>query len=455
MTLSERKTLMQHSPSLPWRALKGALAVGVAAAASLALAGVASADVLVITPDSGGSDHLTAAITTANTNAAASNTIVLQPGQYAPAHQPITISKNLNIVADHSFQCPPATGPCVEVTGAVANAATADNLFLVNSGVNLRLDGFNLDNGGAVTFADVMVNGTLTTWGMTFDGAFGYSVVTGPTGTATLNDTLINSDLSNQIRNNGHLALNNVDIVSGGGNAIENNGTDTITNTVIANNFSGPTKAGCTGNATSNAPAPGSIDDIGTCGFAHSNDPNIDNFVPLGDDGNGGPALSMDFTASAPTHGIGVNCPTTDSRFFVNPSNGSGGRTCDAGELTDGATQETAAPTCQITSTAADRSSQTVTVADTASGEGPQSSPVTDNPSNTPATAYPPPAAVPVPSYAVSNAQISNGSIAAFMPFTAPSNNGVTITASKTTAGTPTQWSFTGINWAGVSKNCF
>lgn len=455
MTLSERKTLMKHSPSLPWRALKGALALGVVAAASLALAGVASADVLVIAPDTSGSDHLTAAITTANGNAAASNTIVLQPGTYAPLHQPITISKNLNIVADHSFQCPPATGPCIQVSGATANAATQDNLFVVNSGVTLRLDGFNLNNGGAVTFAAVQVNGTLTTWGMAFDGSFGYSVVTGPTGTATLNDTLINSDLSNQIRNNGHLTLNGVDIVSGTGNAIENNGTDTITNTIVANNTIGANKAGCTGNPPSNAPAPGSIDDVGTCGFAHSNDPNIDNFVPLGDDGNGGPALTMDFTSASPTAGIGVNCPTTDGRFFVNPSNGSGGRTCDAGEVTDGATQQTTAPTCRITSTAADRSSQTVTVADTSSGIGPQISPVTDNPTNTPATAYPPPAAVPVPSYAVSNAQISNGSIAAFMPFTAPSNTGVTITASKTTAGTPTQWSFTGINWAGISNNCF
>jgi hypothetical protein len=455
MTLSERKTLMKHSPSSPWRALKGALALGAAAAASLALAGVASANVIVIAPDSAGSDHLTAAITQANGNSATSNTIVLQPGQYVPAHQPITITKNLNIVADHSFQTPMGTGPGIEVSGAAANAAAQDNFFVVPGGVTLRLDGFNLDNAGATTFASVQVNGTLTTWGMTFDGAEGYSVVAGPTGTANLTDTLINSDLAAQLRNNDIMNLNNVDIVSGGGNAIENNGTLNVTNTVVANNFQGATKAGCVGNPPANAPAPGSIDDVGTCHFQDSNDSNIDNFVPFGDDGNGGPALTMDFTSASPTHNFGVNCPTTDARFFVNPPNGLGGRTCDSGELTDGATQQVTGPSCSISSTAADHSSQTVTVADLNSGIGPQSSPVTDNPSNTPATAYPPPAAVPVPGYAVSNLQISNGSIAAFNPFAAPSNNGVTITASKTTAGTTTQWSFTGINWAGISHNCF
>jgi hypothetical protein len=459
MTLSERKTLMKHSPSLPWRALKGALAIGAAAAASLALAGVASADVLVITPDTSTSDHLTQAITTANGNSSAINTIVLTPGRYSPLHQPITITKNLNIVGDHAFQTPQGTGVGIEINGAIANAAAQDNFFVVNSGVTLRMDGLNFDSAGATTFAGVQVNGTLNTWGVTFDGAFGWSVVVGPTGTANLNFTTLNSDLAPQLQNNNNMTLNNDDILSGNGTAIANTpsagGALRVTNTVIANNFNGAAKAGCIGSPPANAPAPGSIDDVGTCGFADSNDPNIDNFVPFGDDGNGGPETTMDLTASSPSHNFGVNCPTTDGRFFVNPPNGSGGRSCDSGVVTDGATQQTTGPTCKITSTAADRSSQTVTVADASSGEGPQASPVTDNPSNTPATTYPPPAAVPVPSYAVSNAQISNGSIAAFMPFTAPSNNGVTITASKTTAGTPTQWSFTGINWAGVSNNCF
>lgn len=461
MTLSERNTLMKHSPFLPWRALKAALALGATAAASLALAGVASADVIVVQPDQqGATDHLTAAITQANGNSAATNTIVLTPGQYFPLHQPITITKNLTISADHSFQTPEGTGVGVEINGADANAAVQDNFFVVQPGVNLRLDGLNFDGAGATTFAGIQVNGSLTTWGVTFDGAFGYSVVVGPTGTASLNDTTIFSDQAAQIRNNNQLAVNNVTIADGNGTALENNGTMTVTNTVIANNFNQTNKAGCAGNPPANAPAPGSIDDvpttgIGACHFQDSNDQNIDNFVPFGDDGNGGPATTLDFTADSPSHNFGVNCPTTDERFFVNPPNGSGGRTCDAGAMTDGAAQETTAPTCQITSTAADRSSQTVTVADTQSGEGPQTAPVTDNPSNTIATAYPPPAAVPVAGYAVDNAQISNGTIAAFNPFAAPSNSGVTITASKTTAGTPTRWSFTGLNWAGISKNCF
>jgi hypothetical protein len=442
--------LMKYTPSLPRRALKGALGLGVAAAASLALAGVASANVIVIAPDSGGSDHLTAAITQANGNASPSNTIVLQPGQYLPLHQPITITKNLNIVADHSFQTPQGTGTGIEVNLSNAQLAATDNGFVVQTGVNLRLDGFNLDAAGATTFAGVQVNGTLTTWGVTMDGDPGYAVVTGPTGTATLNGTTIFSDQAAAVRNNNQMTINNSDVAGGNGTGIENGGTLNLTNTVIAGNV-----RGCVGNPPANG-GPGSIDDDGTCGVQHSHDPNIDSFLPFGDDGNGGPETTLDFTSGSPTHTFGgVNCPTTDGRFFVNPPNGSGGRTCDIGALTDGATQQTAPPTCQVTSTAADHSSQTVTVADTASGVGPQSSPVTDNPSNTPATAYPPPAAVPVPSYAVSNAQISNGVIAAFMPFAAPSNNGVTITASKTTSGTPTRWSFTGINWAGISQNCF
>lgn len=460
MTLSERKTLMKHSPSSPRRALKAALALGATAVVSLALAGVASADVIIATPDVGGSDHFTAAINQANTNGAPSNTIMLEPGQYLPAHQPITISKNLTISGDHSFQTPEGSGDgAYEVNGSAAVNAGQDNFLVVNTGVTLRLDGFNLDVGGAPSFAAVQVNGTLNTWGMMIAGNPGYAVETGPIGTANLTDTTIWANLNNMVRNNGQLNTKNVSILGGGGgaNAIENIGTWTAVNTVIAGNQSslgGPMQ--CNGAPPANAPAPGSITDAGSnCGFQINNDPNIDNFVPFGDDNNGGPETTVDLTADAPTHNLGVNCPTTDARFFLNPPNGSGGRSCDSGSLTDGATQQTTAPTCQITSTAADHSSQTVTVGDSASGIGPQTEPVTNNPTNTIATAYPPPAPVSVFGYAVDNAQISNGTIAAFNPPAQPSNNGVTITASKTTAGTPTQWSFTGLNWAGISKNCF
>jgi hypothetical protein len=406
----------------------------------------------VISPDVGGSDHFAQAVATANSNAATSNTIILQPGQYIPQHQPITITKNLTISGDHSFQTPPGTGTGIEINGGTAQTNNANQNFLqINSGVNVRMDGFNIDAVGFSTFAGIQVNGNLTTWGITSDGDPGYAFVVSGTGTATLNYTQVFSDLQSSIRNGNVLTMNNSDVVSGAQNGIENGGTLNLTNTVIAGNGA----RGCVGAVAANG-GPGSMEDnTNDCGVQFGSNTDIDGFIPFGDDGNGGPQTTLDFTAAAPTHGAGVNCPIDDGRFFANPPNGTGGRTCDIGELTDGATQETTGPTCAITSTAADHSQQTVTLADNQTGIGPQSAPVTDNPTNTPATAYPPPAAVPVPGYAVDNLQISNGSIAAFNPFAAPSTNGVTLTASKTTTGTPTRWSFTGINWAGVSHNCF
>ena len=70
---------------------------------------------------------------------------MLQPGQYQPENQPITITKNLNIVADHSFQTPLGTGANIEVNGSMAQAAALNNLFVVQTGVTLRMDGFNFD----------------------------------------------------------------------------------------------------------------------------------------------------------------------------------------------------------------------------------------------------------------------------------------------------------------------
>jgi hypothetical protein len=461
---------MQHSSSPPRRALKGALALAAAAAASLAFAGVASANVFVITPDSGGSDHLTAAITSANTNAAASNTIVLSPGQYLPLHQPITIgsttmAKSLTIVGDHSFQAPMGTGETnMEINGAQAAANNASQNFLVvNNNATLTLEGFNLDTVGSTpNFAGIQVNGQLRTWGVTSAGDPGDAVVVGGPGTATLNGFTVFSNLSTNpaIINNGTLTVNNSDIVSSSGPAVQNNapGTYSLNNTVIAGNA----HPSCVGGAASGGATDGSIADPqsatvqdNSCGVQHSNNTAVDGFIPTFDDGNGGPDTTLDFTAASPTHTLGgVNCPVTDGRFFSNPVSGSA-RSCDIGAVTDGATRQTTGPTCQITNTAADHSTQTVTVQDALTGVGPQPGPATDDPSNTLATAYPPPAAVPVAGYALANVQDDNGTVAITNPFAAPSNSGLSVVATKGTAGTLTHWSFTALNWGGVSTNCF
>lgn len=446
---------MKHSPSASWRALKSALLIGAVAVASLAFAGAAGAAVIVVPPDgNSGTDNFTAAVNTANTNSSTSNTIVLEAGQYQPKSQPITITKNLSIVADHSFQAPEGLGPAIEIAGALANQDVSNSNFLVvANGVNVRMDGFNLDGAGnGQGNGSILVNGHLTTYGLTMDGPTNYGVVVSPTGTATLNDSTINGSLAQSLRNSGTLNLNNDTVWAGSSDGLDNvGGTFNMTNTIMANN--GSPGQECIGGHAANG-GPGSISDDSTCGVAIQNDTTLDSQAPLGDDGNGGPETTVEFSSPGVQTGVGVSCPTTDGRFFVNPVSGST-TTCDAGAVTTSANRQTSAPTCQITNTAADHSSQQVTVQDTASGVGPQPGPGTDNENNTVATAYPPPAAAPVPGYAITNEQINNGTIAAFTPFTAPSTSGLVLTASKTTAGTPTQWSFTGINWAGVAKNCF
>jgi hypothetical protein len=202
---------------------------------------------------------------------------------------------------------------------------------------------------------------------------------------------------------------------------------------------------------------PGSLDDDGSCGVQHSHNTAADGptFQGLFDNGNGGPETTILFpTGNTVTTGLGVSpCPATDARFFANPGP-IASRQCDIGATTNAATQETTGPSCSISNNIiGPPKQQQVTLADSMTGVGPQPGPDTDNLSNTPATAYPPPAAGPVPGYSVSNAQINNGTIAQPTD-TSPSGSEV-LTATKTTAGTTTQWSFTGMNWAGIATNCF
>jgi hypothetical protein len=269
-------------------------------------------------------------------------------------------------------------------------------------------------------------------------------------GTATLNETLIDSAQSDAIDVFGTLTMNNVSLVHGAANGIDLQPGYALN----LNNSLLITQVGseCLGGTGSTNGGPGSISDDATCNVAKNSDTNENSIIALGTSSNGGPTPSFVIPSNSDSTGTGVNCPTVDQRFFPNPVVG-GVIQCDVGATSVNAAQQTSAPTCAVASTNG-TVSQTVDLNGGASGVGPEAGPGTDNPTNVLATAYPPPAAVTVPGYSISNEQIANGTIAAFTA-TSPSSSPLAVTASKTTQGTVTHWSFTGLNWAGVAKNCF
>jgi hypothetical protein len=440
---------MKHLTSAPRRVLRrGALSLGVAAA-SLAFASAAGAAVITVSPDgNSGTDNFTAALNTANTNSATSNTIVLLPGRYTPQHAPLTISKNLTITGDHTAQGSGGS-PAIAMTGqfTTQNNPTSD-MFVINSGVNVTMEGFDLDSAGPVQHNGITDNGNLTMWGMDMAGSTGSDLSINTGATATLNETTFNAAHSDQILNSGTLALNNSSIIAGSANGINNSGgTFTLNNTLMA--FQGTFE--CLGGTASNG-GPGSLDDDGTCNVQYPSNTAVDswNYTP---DTHGGPTSSVAPPAGDPNvTGKGVNCPTVDQRFFVNPVV-NGVRQCDIGAITNGATQETTPPSCTVTGLiTGPPKQQQVTLVDSASGIGPNPGPATDNPSNTVPTTRPT-GAVPVFGYGVSNLYINNGTVSYTSP-SAPTTGGQVLTATKTDQTTGTQWNFTGENWAGVSTFC-
>lgn len=424
---------MMHSIAVLRRALrKCALGLGAVVIASLALAGVASAAVITVNPDnSSGTDNLTAAINTANTNADASNTIVLNPGRYTPKGK-LNITKNLTITANHALQAS-AGAASTSVDGSLQSSA--QDVFVVNAGVTVTLDGFQIVSGGGSGFASIHLLGTsgstpggkLRTWGLAITGAGGNGVQVDSGANATLNETEINAAAANAIVNSGTLTVNSSDLVSQGQIGINNTGgTFAVSDTLLA--FG--TGAECNGGTASNG-GPGSLDDDGTCGVQYSRNTNVDlyNYTPAA---NGGPTLSVQLPAANPdTTNKGVNCPTTDQRFFVNPLNGLGQRQCDIGAVTTGATRQTTPPACVVTRTqyppAVATAQQDVTVTDTGSGMGPEYGTFTD----------PQLSGAINPDDAITNLAITNGSVA-FTPFTMPSTNGLVLTATKGTTAAST-----------------
>jgi hypothetical protein len=418
------------------------------------------------------------------------------PGIYCPINpsgqSTITISHNLTIVADHSFQ---STGGLPNIVVYGTDQSGGPNFTIPApvppaAAVSVTLEGFDVTASGAQVAA-IQNGGSLTIWGMDFDANSGDALSNQVGATATMNESTIADGLGEALLNSGTLSLKNVSILSNSGIGLDmNSGSTTNTfNTLIANNA---TNGACSGAGTISNSGPGTLTDDTSCGshVQFGNQTGVDSFVGVSAsvagtgqaNTNGGPTAS---TALAPNSfttlkGGGTTtlpqtapCPTVDQRFFVNPlSPGGSGNPpagtiqCDIGAVTgsndpttgnpvaNSALRETTAPSCQVTG-GVPSVSQQVTLGDPGSGIGPETGLATDNPSNTTATAYPPPAAVPVAGYPVSNLQDNNGSVS-FTSNSAPAASFVLTAGMKTTPGTNNaNWSFTGQNWAGVSKNCF
>jgi hypothetical protein len=438
--------MLTHSTAVLRRALpRGVLSFGAVAVAILAFTGAASANVITVNPDGNtGSDNLTPAITQANTNGQASNTIDLNPGRYTPAAPLPVITHNLTVSANHALQA--ATGaPSTFIDGSNQASKSPGNLFTIAAGVTVRFDGFQLINGGGAGFFAISDSGNVTTWGLTISGQPGGGVQVQSGGSATLNETTLDSVTQTGISNQGTLVLKNSEIVAGQSTGIVNTGgTITLTSSLLAFQVG----VECVGGTAVNGATDASIDDDGSCGVQFGNNTHVDtyNYTPAA---NGGPTLSVLLPVGNPdTTGKGINCPTVDQRFFVNPSG-----TCDIGATTNGAPRETTGPTCSVTALIiGPPKQQQVTVTDTGSGMGPNPGPATDNPSNTPPSTQPN-SAVPAFGYGWDNLYVNNGTVSFTAP-SAPTTSGVVLTATKTNQSLLTHWNFTATNWAGISTFC-
>jgi hypothetical protein len=197
-----------------------------------------------------------------------------------------------------------------------------------------------------------------------------------------------------------------------------------------------------------------SLDSDGTCGtgvnggFSATN-PNI---APSQLHGGPTPTISLNAGSPAINNANPAKCAKADQRFFVHTTT-----TCDIGSYQANASRP-GPPTCTVTALNPGVS-QTVTLQDTTVGLGPESGALADPGP----TIIPPDPTTTVespgfsPADAVTALSITNGTVSAsaFQSAAAPgSTAGVTLTATKTTAGQLTRWHFKAVNWAGVRKYC-
>jgi hypothetical protein len=420
----------------PWRVAVG---IAVACATAIGFAGSASAAIITVAP---GAATLGSAITTANTNADTSNTLILQDGRYAPTAPLPAITKKLTITGDHANQQPTAGGgPRVDCT----NVSPPDSDTLtVATGVNVTLEAFLMTTCSSTpTKAVIRDNGNLTMWNMAIAGNNGIQLAVTQGATATVNDSSINDGNQEGILADGTVVLTNVTVTGNQTGGILNTGTPgrsvTANNSIISNNDPLLTNRPNCQNPVQVSDK--SIENGTTCGTDLHGDPNIDF-----SNQNGGPTPTIGLLSPSPAMNAGdpAKCFTTDQRFFVHTGTG-----CDLGAYQTGATRETTPPTCTVTRTqyppAVPTAQQDVTVTDSDSGLGPEAGAGND--------AWP--TGTINPADAITNLTITNGTVS-FTPFSKPSNSGLVLTATKGSnpAVGSTSWKFTAADWAGNRKDC-
>lgn len=460
--------MMNSTAARPRALLRSALGLGAVAVALLAFPGGAGAAVITVTPDgTSGTDNLTAAINTANTNTDTSNTIILNPGnlsgtntaRYTPKAG-ITIgnsstAKTLTITGPHAAQA--GTGAAATVIDGSIQANTPADLFTILSNATVNIDGVQVQSGGGDSqHAQFRVNGILNVWDSAFLSAVGSAADVSLGGTFNFHTSDIEATQATSINNqNGTTNLDHSDVLFPGsgagaiGSIVSTGGTVTLNNTILAA-ASGSECVGVSTQPTGN----NSIDDDGTCGVTHSADANIATAYTYAANNNGGPTDSQIYPAGNPdTSLLGTNCPIVDQRFFVNPVNSSGVPQCDIGADTTTATQQTTGPTCVVTNTnlTSNPATQTVAVQDTKSGLGPERG--TFNDLFQPTATFNP--AVTNPDDPITDMTITNGSVTAPSFPSAPSSTApLSITATKANQSLLTRWHFWATNWAGVSTYC-
>jgi hypothetical protein len=281
------------------RAWKLAAAVGALATASLAMAGVADAQVFVAYPQPTGT-QLSFAQAVADANATTgNNTIVLQGksevGNNLAKFQPtagLTITGNLTITGAHNAQDITGQGDAnIDGTNQLNQSPAADFLTIA-AGAHVTIEGVEITNAGESGLAAVRDNGTLTLYGDSLAGEQGIPLAVGNGGTATLVDSSIDGTLHTAgITNSstGTVTLDNSSITNGAADGIDENpgGTLFLYNSLLVFQAGFECNGGSAQPGTTGTAADGSLDDDGTCNVQFSGDTNADSPIVASAD-NGG-----------------------------------------------------------------------------------------------------------------------------------------------------------------------
>jgi hypothetical protein len=459
------------------RAWKLGAAVGALATASLAMSGVADAQVFVAFPSPTGSQlSLSQAIADANA-VGGTNTIVLNGkssvgnnlAKFQPAAGMTVSTGNLTITGQHNAQDITGAGDA-EIDGTNQQAQSPPVDFLtVASGASLTLEGVELNNAGDFSNgfnAAVRVNGTLTAYNSTFGADTGYPIAVNNGGTATLIDSSIDSTVHTAgILNSGAgtVTLENSTISNGIADGIDNNaGTLFLYNSLLAFQTGVECNGGGAQPGTTGTAADGSADDDGTCNVQYSSDTALDTGTLATD--NGGPTTTLQGLPTTALAGNPAVCPVVDQRFFPNPVSG-GVTQCDTGSETASAARTTTGPTCGTPSigTVGGVAEETVPVNSDATGFGPEAGHVTDISGVTGAAGFTPDHADAIDGVVnngnglgTANAPggITNGMVSLLNPLSSPGIGTLNVQAQKGTPGQLTFWSFTANDWAGNSTYC-